>query len=210
MAGADPYNHQLFDLLRILRTRMFPSQVHRLIQRAVVIIEHLLPRPDEPLQLGPSFCSSDSVSEYSLDSSKLATPSTAGFTPDGFAVRTQPCLCRIETESAGAQVVSDLAVLQAAASQVYASPELPPPPAPIVPPVVAALQQAAMMPPPVPAASRNEPPVLRTSRPALSVFTTVAPPAPATKALTPLVSPWIDAAITPSRYAGDWQWDGFA
>ncbi|GJN89220.1 hypothetical protein Rhopal_002199-T1 [Rhodotorula paludigena] len=192
MAGADPYNHQLFDLLRILRTRMFPSQVHRLIQRAVVIIEHLLPRPDEPLQLGPSFCSSDSVSEYSLDSSKLPTPSTAGFTPDGFAV------------------VSDLAVLQAAASQVYASPELPALPAPVIPPVVAALQQAAMMPPPVPAVGRTEPPVLRTSRPALSVFTTVAPPAPATKALTPLVSPWIDAAITPSRYAGDWQWDGFA
>jgi len=76
------------------------------------------------------------------------------------------------------------------------------PPSP--PAETASTQHTTLMGPP----SSTAPQPFRPSRPALSLFTTVAPPASSTKALTPLtLSPWIDAAVTPSRYAGDFLWN---
>ncbi|BGP48061.1 hypothetical protein JCM10450v2_003933 [Rhodotorula kratochvilovae] len=186
LEGLSPFTHHLFELLHFLRSRSFVPKVARMVRRGVAILEHLLPRPEEPVQLGPSFIS-DSASDFSLASSKLATPSTAGSAPDSF----------------GMYPHSQAAVYQA---QQYFAAHLGPPP-PMPPPVVTALQQAALMGPPAHPGHQHQSQAFRTSRPSLSVHTTVAPPAPSTKVLTPIVSPWIDAAITPSRYAGDYQWN---
>ena len=56
----------------------------------------------------------------------------------------------------------------------------------------------------------REEPYSESGRPALSVFTTVSHPQLPQKAPTPLVSPWIDAAITPSRYIDGRPWERYS
>ncbi|GAA6048270.1 hypothetical protein JCM3770_006513 [Rhodotorula araucariae] len=184
-AGTIPFTHHLVELLHFLRSRAFVPKVERMVRRGVAILEHLLPRPEEPVWLGPSLMS-DSASDFSLASSKLATPSTVSSAPEGYGVYPR----------------AHAAVYQA---QEYFSAHAAPLSFPA--PAVAASQHASLMPPPSHGFS-HQPMAVRTLRPTLSLHTTVAPPAPATKALTPVVvSPWIDAAITPSRYFGDYQWN---
>ncbi|GAA5907177.1 hypothetical protein JCM8208_006713 [Rhodotorula glutinis] len=182
-ADASPSRRQLDELLHFVRTRPLVPKVTRMVRRAVVIVEHLVPRsrPCESVPFGPAF-TAESMSEFSLaSSSELPTPSTAGPAPEGFA-------CAFPDPRAFHH------------GHHFYGEQLAPP----SPPVDAPSQHPAPMGPPSSTASQP----FRTSRPALSLFTTVAPPASSAKALTPLtLSPWIDAAVTPSRYAGDFLWN---
>ncbi|GAA5857521.1 hypothetical protein JCM8547_009317 [Rhodosporidiobolus lusitaniae] len=183
LASMNPTSSQLNRLVQDLRSRPFPRNMSRIVARGVTVLEHFLPMPEPPV-VPPSFGSSSS--EFSsFASSKLATPSTAGDTAEGFA--TFPPVPEFQQENyLPTPQLDNFAV-----------------------PVTQYPDVAAGMPPPGPCAV---PSYIRATatRPSLNVFTCMAPPAASTKAPTPIaISPWVDAAITPSRYVSNHSWERF-
>ena len=63
----------------------FPSNHHRLVRRATLILDSLLPKPDEPQPLAYRVYSEE-VSDFSIGSSSIATPVTASGLVDSHGV----------------------------------------------------------------------------------------------------------------------------
>ncbi|BGP16057.1 hypothetical protein JCM10213v2_004051 [Rhodosporidiobolus nylandii] len=191
IACTDPIAAQLADLLERFRTRAFPANLARIVSRTTAVLEHLLPSPDEAPFVPPSFYS-EPASEASF-ASELATPSTASSAPSDFAAYP------------GAGYLSERPAYLPAPEPVttsYTTPHF----------VPSGVTYAAEVPQDQP--QQAHPAILRETRPALSLFTSMAPPLATTKALTPIaafsaISPWVDAAITPSRYVGNPSWERF-
>ncbi|GAA5984346.1 hypothetical protein JCM11641_006191 [Rhodosporidiobolus odoratus] len=181
IACTDPGFAQLVDLMHALRHDSFPSSLTRVVSRGRAVLEHLVPSPDEVSPL-PASLYSATASEFSF-TSKLTTPSTACSLPEDFA----EYLPQVEAYLAPPPVPSGA---QAGLSHFYSAQDRPTTS--------------------YPAISQPCPSALRATRPSLSVFTSMAPPAVANKIPTPIaISPWVDTAITPSRYVGNQSWERF-
>jgi hypothetical protein len=63
----------------------FPSNHHRLVRRATLILDSLLPKPDQPQPLAYRVYSEE-VSDFSIGSSSIATPVTASGLVDSHGV----------------------------------------------------------------------------------------------------------------------------
>ncbi|GAA5901542.1 hypothetical protein JCM6882_006308 [Rhodosporidiobolus microsporus] len=207
ISSMDPIAAQLARLVQTLRSRPLPRSLSRLAARGVTVLEHLLPAPEEQAFASPSLYS-ETVSDYSsVVSSKLATPSTASSAPDSFASFPAQHVYAFETQEQGPTSAPFLppplpatgyayAVQSFSSTTAFASPALPHPPA-------AAIESQQQQ-------QQHYTSALRATRPSLSVFTSMAPPPVPTKIPTPIaISPWVDAAITPSRYIGNQPWERF-
>lgn len=197
---------QLYQLLADLPHMTFPSNHLRLVRRATLILDSLLPKPDEPQPLAYRVYSEE-MSDFSIGSSSIATPVTASGLVDSHGP------------------VYPLSNGFVATEHYEASTH---PPDFLPPPVYGrvnrhhSLQHNALsapggsdlqLPRSAPAQQAvfaREEPYSASGRPALSVFTTVSHPQLPQKAPTPLVSPWIDAAITPSRYIDGRPWERYS
>ncbi|GEM07332.1 fungal specific transcription factor [Rhodotorula toruloides] len=180
--------HQLANFVNSLRSPFYDPVLARMAARAIVILDHALDRhaqKESAHQQGWS----DSASTMSLTPSKTTTPTTGGtysdcttFFPTDYSQHF-PQLYQQPIFSAPPPAVSYFAYAPPPMHQHQHQPN--PHPHFAVPPV---------------------PQTIRPTRPALSVYTTVAPPAQGTKLSTPIHSPWIDTATTPTRYAAAYQW----
>ncbi|PRQ70283.1 hypothetical protein AAT19DRAFT_11515 [Rhodotorula toruloides] len=176
--------------------------------RAVVILDHVLDKhaqEESTTQQGWS----DSASNLSLASSKITTPSTAGTHSECTAVR--PTLLNFNGRATDTHIHPQFFPNDYSQHfpQLYQQPTFsaPPPPSSFFAYPPPTMPPPPQQPNPQPHfAVPQVPQAVRSSRPALSVYTTVAPPAQAAKLPTPIHSPWIDTATTPTRYAQAYQW----
>ncbi|GAA5835671.1 hypothetical protein JCM11251_002991 [Rhodosporidiobolus azoricus] len=204
ISSMDPMAAQLARLVQNLRACSLPRTLSRLVARGLTVLEHLLPALADFQFAAPSLHLESVPSEYSsVMSSRLATPSTASSVQENFS--TFPAQQRYAFEAQQDQPPPPFMPMVTAGGFAYLQ---------SVPTTTAGNISAPGPPPPAPASSvEAQQPynfALRTTRPNLSLFTSMAPPAVPTKMPTPIaISPWVDAAITPSRYIGSAPWERF-
>ncbi|GAA6027357.1 hypothetical protein JCM8097_002623 [Rhodosporidiobolus ruineniae] len=192
LAGMDPTACQLLRLVQELRTRPFPPNVRRIVARGIVILEHVLPAPEEVPPVPASLYSS-TASDFSFNSSKVQTPTTAGSGAESFASYPPPAMLQVDQPDP--YLPTGLPSPYPTALGDFSA-------------TVEAVTYSQMLPPPIPSLPAS---AIRSTRPSLHLFTSIAQPAVPTKAPTPIaISPWVDAAITPSRYmSGNESWERF-
>ncbi|GAA5981632.1 hypothetical protein JCM10908_004546 [Rhodotorula pacifica] len=200
-----PVGIQLHRLLADLPRLAFPPNHLRLVRRATLILRSLLSTAERSFPRDQGVYSEE-ASDFSVGSSSIATPVTATGLVDSHGPvypLSNGFVATEHYETPHAESLPPPTPVYGRINRHYSLQHDPQsfsrePSFPI--PRSAPAHQAAFV--------RQDPQLA--GRPALSLFTTVAYPPTSQKAPTPLVSPWIDAAITPSRYVDGRPWDRYA